>query len=263
MQKKIILSVIILILIIGSLLLVFESNVKYKSSFKIEDRTSKIKDEKKKDNENFDTIGWIRLEGTNIDMPLILAKNEDADFPVERKKYAWVTNDKSKLYNKMNILGHNIFNLSSNPIKHSNTFDRFEELMDFVYYDFAQKNQYIQLTLNDKDYVYKIFSVSFVDAFEVSIFPENEYSKGDLEYHMGVLKEGEIYKYDTDVNYDDKMISLITCTRFFGDEKSVDFVVTGRLLRKNEKIKLSKVTKTKRYKEVEKVMKGDDKNEEV
>ena len=61
----------------------------------------------------------------------------------------------------MNIFGHNIFNLGPSPKKSSNNFKRFEELMNFIYHDFAQENKYIQFTINGKDYVYKIFGFEY------------------------------------------------------------------------------------------------------
>ena len=49
----------------------------------------------------------------------------------------------------------------------------------------------------------------------------------------------------------------MTCTRFYGVDKHVQLYVTGRLLRKNEKMKNYKVYKNKNYEEIENILRGD------
>ena len=75
------------------------------------------------------------------------------------------------------------------------------------------------------------------------------------------LEKGNLYEHDVDVNEDDKFISLYTCTKFFGNDLNSNLVVTGRLLRKGEKVKLSTVEKTEKYDEIVDIMKGGEVNE--
>ena len=243
------------IIILGIALVSFFFNKK--DYFKIEPRNDKIESEKIKDDDNFKTVGWIRVQGTNIDMPVIVVKNEDVEYPAEREKYAWSTNSDGKFYNKMNIMGHNILNLSPIPRKSSKDFNRFEELMAFVYEDFAKENEYIQLTFNDKEYIYKIFSVGFILETDVSLFPKGKNSEKQLANQLRIFNNTSIYDYDVDVNTKDSFISLITCTRFFGRDKYLNFVVTGRLLREDEKIVKYSMKKNSKYKELEKIWDGE------
>ena len=64
----------------------------------------------------------------------------------------------------------NILNLGTNPVMKDDMYVYFEELMNFVYYDFAKENQFIQLNVNGEDYIYKIFSVDFLKVFDVNKF---------------------------------------------------------------------------------------------
>lgn len=258
--------VIFSILLFGFIgLLLFKKYFKVEESiFEIESRSSNVVENKKKDNDEYETIGWLRVQGTNIDCPIITGKTELYKYPVELENYGWMTNKDRKNYNVMNIFGHNIFNLGPSPKKSSNNFKRFEELMNFIYHDFAQENKYIQFTINGKDYVYKIFSVSIIYASDVDMFPEGEYSKQEKKDYIKLLRDNSIYDYDVDVLEEDDLISVVTCTRFLGTDAYRDILVSGRLVRDDEKIYNNySVDKNNNYKKIDKVLKGDDNNEEI
>ena len=188
--------------------------------------------------------------------------DDSEDFPVQLESFGWAKKKFDKNSTYFDITGHNIFNLSSTPKIKSDMFNRFEELMAFVYYDFAKDNEYIQLTIDNKDYVYKIFSVGFIDKSVASFFPmKSDASKDDIKELIEIFKEKSLYKYNIDVNANDKIISLSTCTRFYGVNSDTEFYVVGRLIRDDEKINHYNVTKNKKYEKVLKKLKGDENNE--
>lgn len=231
--------------------------------YKVQSRIDNVITNRKKDQEDYQTIGWIQVQGTNIDAPVLRGINNKFEYPVETENYGWTVNEDNNFHNVVNIFGHNIFNLGPAPKRHSDTYKRFEELMSFVYPDFAEDNQYIQLTIDGKDYVYKIFSVSFLYATDVDMFPYGDYSKEQLDEHLKLLNENSIYDYDIDVNSDDSIISVSTCTRFFGIDGYGDILVSGRLVRSGEKLKKYSVKKNNNYKMIDEVLKGDDGYDEV
>ena len=57
----------------------------------------------------------------------------------------------------------------------------------------------------------------------------------------------DIYNYDIDVNSKDKIISLITCTRYFGLYGKTQFRVDARMVRENEKIVKYKIETNQNY----------------
>lgn len=242
-------------------LLLFYTSEK-KPTFQLKPRVSKIKTTKIEEGNDFYPMGWIRVQGTNIDMPIIRTDNRKAEFPVELESFSWSRNRDDKFHNRILILGHNIFNLSSRPELKSSEFSRFESLMSFVYYDFAKENQYIQLSLDGKEYVYKIFAVSFIREVDTFVFPESDdYSGEEMKKYISDLKKYSIYDYKIDVDKNDNVISLQTCTRFFGAKANYDFFVSGRLLRNDEKMSYSKVKKSDKYKKIEDVWESEGKNE--
>lgn len=219
--------------------------------YKVESRVETLKNVKPIENSNFKTIGWLKVEGTNIDLPIVYSDNDNEDFPVQLESFGWAKKKFDKNSTYFDITGHNIFNLSSTPKIKSDMFKRFEELMAFVYYDFAKDNEYIQLTVDNKDYIYKIFSVGFIDKSVASFFPiKSNIEKDDINELIKVFKEKSLYKYDISVNANDKIISLSTCTRFYGANSDTEFYVVGRLIRDDEKINHYKVIKNKKYEQV-------------
>ena len=239
-----------------------EMFITHKDYYKYESRVSNVALAQDSNNSNYQTIGWLKVQGTNLDLPILTGIDDDSDFPVEMEKYVWNVGPNRRFQNKLDIMGHNIYNLSSSPKLSSDNFNRFEELMSFVYYDFAKENKYFQVTIDGKDYIYKIFSVDFINAVDVDMFPSGKYTTEDIKYQLDLFKENTLYDYHVDVNENDNIVSLITCTRFFGTEKYIDFLVNGRLVREGEKIDDYSVTKNSRnYSKVEKILKGDDKDE--
>ena len=246
-------------LVIFLVIRIINSNISY---YKIDSRIEEIKNEKPIENTGFRTIGWLKIQGTDIDLPVVYSDIRNESFPVQLESFAWARKKFDNESTYYDITGHNIFNLSSTPKIKSETFNRFEQLMAFVYYDFAKENEYIQLTVGDKDYVYKIFSTGFIDKGTTSFFPTtSDASKNEIKKLIEIFKENSLYKYDLDVNANDKIISLSTCTRFYGADANIEFYVVGRLLRDDEKINHYKVTKNKEYKKIEKKLKGDENNE--
>lgn len=255
-------AVIIIVLILFLLLLVVVGKL-YTTirSYKVDSRIETL-EKFRKDNPNYDAVAWVKVEGTDIDYPVITEANaieyNDGDI-----QFLWQVGELNKLNRVNAILGHNVMNLSKTPLIREKGHVRFEQLMSFTYLDFAKKNEYIQLTLDGKDYVFKIFGVSYIDKNEVSTY--NNPNDGD-EYVKQVIEKAKkysIFDYNVDVNEKDTLISLITCTRMFGSYDKGNFRVDARLVREGENTSHYKVEKNKNYKEVEEQMEGEIEDENV
>lgn len=246
---------IILLIILGFYIF---SNRSY---YKVESRINNIDLNKKLDGTSYKEAGWLRIQGTDIDYPVVYGEKYDEPFPMQDGKFVWTENKDKKFHNMIKIGGHNLFNLGIKPQLQSKYFYRFEQLMSFIYYDFAKDNKYIQYTIDGKDYLYKIFAVGFIETGERYRDPiGDDYSKKEINYKIEEYKQKSLYDYNIDVKETDKLISLSTCTRFFSNN-DYDFFVAGRLVRDGEKINNYNVIKNNNYKKVEKIWKGDEKNE--
>lgn len=246
---------LVLISIIGVLIF------KYINFYKISDRV----DEKEKFSKKYDdyqTVGWLRVQGTNIDYPIIYnAGNIDVDH-IGDLNFLWTNSNEKKLTNRMLVVGHNIRNVSANPIIGDENHARFEQLMAYIYYDFVKDNKYIQYTIDGKNYLYKIFSISFVDNNEID-YGTNSYSKKELDKYITESISDSYFKFDIDVNKDDNIITLLTCTRMFGSYANKTFKIDARMVRDNEFITNYNVKENSNYKDIKKIMEGGDSNEKA
>lgn len=233
--------------------------------YKIDSRIDEIKKEKKNEpnNAGYETIAWLRVQGTNIDAPIVGYENINAFNTIDKENFLWNTNYDEKFYNQVNISGHNILNLSANPQSGLEYFSRFDDLMSFVYEDFAQENRYIQYTIDGKDYVYKIFGVFFEMDYRLNLNHDENYTKEEMNDYISQVKDSSFYDYDVEVNNTDSVITLTTCTRFFNTETNRQFVVVGRLLRENEKMDNYEMKANEKYKEIKAIMKGDEQDEQT
>ncbi len=192
--------------------------------------------------EDSETLGWIQVQGTDIDYPVVY---ETTQVYIGLKDYLWLSNQYIEGNNRIAIYGHNIKNVSSEPLIRDKDHVRFEQLMSFVYYDFAKENLYIQYSQNGKDELYKIYAIGFYDRYDDdgSFLEEKE----EIKEYIDSVKKNSIYDYQIDVNENDFLISLLTCTRFFGSTEKTTFKIDARKVRNDEKIDKYGVQKNKNY----------------
>ena len=240
-MKKVLVIIIpvSIIVLISIMILVTNKKVNTKDYVTFESRIEDVKESELKEETN--VYGWIQVQGTNIDYPVI---EEKKSIFLRDIDYIWRLNTYIEGMNREVVSGHNIQNISSNPLIANPNHKRFEQLLSFVDYDFAKKNLYIQYTKDGKDELYKIYAVSFIDA-------EDEDGAGvaddKIADYIKATKKTSIYDYDIDVNDKDTLIALVTCTRYYGADSKTNFRVDARKVRKNEKINKYSVTKTKNY----------------
>ena len=254
----------ILIVSIPVGLIVFFTNDSSSSTFKTVDRVKNIKKEKKKEKDanGYATIGWLRVQGTKIDTPIIRYDSIESMDNVNKDDYLWNEYPEEKIQKRVNIQGHNVLNLSKNPEVGLDYFTRFEDLMSFVYLDFAKENQYIQYTVDGKNYLYQIFAVYFDEIYNLDLYNPDEYKDEEVADFIQRSLDKSLYKYDVEVNKDEKVISLITCTRMYGNDKK-QFLVVGKMIDSNSKTTNYDVKESSNYKEVKNLMKGVDENVEM
>lgn len=254
MNKKIIILLIFLLAILALLYLFKRLDLKqiFVPIYEVSDRTSNVKKASKKYSDQADVVGWIKVQGTNIDYPVVY---EDGS-TTERYSfnYAWINRNNKKLTNRPIIFSHNIRNVSSQPLVGDKEMDQFEQLMSYIYYNFNKDNKYIQYTVNGKNYLYQIFSVSIVDDNLIDYY-DTAYTKKEMKKYIKESLNDSYFKYDVDVGEDDKIITLVTCTRFDGKLLN-DFKIDAKLIDKNKGYNYN-VSEKKNYNYVKKILKGD------
>lgn len=160
--------------------------------------------------QNQDLVGWIKIDGTDINYPVMQTKNNPnyylrKNFYREYSAYGnpFISEDCSiKDSNNLIIYGHHISGKKM-----------FGELESYKNKDFYNKHKIISFyTLKDK-YEYEIFSV--FKTTTTSNFKYYEYTScvDEDEYNTYIEKCREMSFYDTKIkiNTGDKLLTLSTC----------------------------------------------------
>lgn len=260
MKKRVLLLLCILIVLIAIVL----AFVYYKSNFKVSDfvaldETDKIEDAKQYGD---NVVGWLRVEGTNIDLPLIQA-TEDTDLLRGDYDFAWTNSIPDGTGNRPAYISHNIRNVSRNPIVGDDTMVRFEQLMSFIYPDFIEENQFIEFTDSNGDTnLYRVYAVALLNDDQNASFMDT-YTSSEQKRYIKKAKRESMYDIDVDVNEDDLMLTLFTCTRFYGADTSYSFRVDARKLRDGEDKIYAKVKTNENYEKIKERMNENEESEEV
>lgn len=164
-------------------------------------------------NKNPDTIGWIKVLGTDINYPVVQTNNNDFylthSFDKSYNKAGWIFADyinKNLKNNELDkntiIYGHNrqnnsMFGTLSNVFK--------EEWLS------NKENHYINFSTLNNNMVWEVFSTYTIEKEEYYI--QSNFSS-DEEYisFLNIIKNRSTYKYDVNISKEDKILTLSTCT---------------------------------------------------
>lgn len=246
LKKKEIISIIIVVLLVIFIttfsILLNNNKPGIKMMVDFESRVDKLNTY---DTDGLQKYGWLQVQGTSIDLPILSdSVGGNIDF-----NYGWITTGSIGYKTRKVIVGHNVLNVSNTPMVNNPLLTNFEDLMSFVYYDFANENMYLSYTENGEDKIFVIYGIGFYDYNYDSAQGLNE--KNEINNYIKQVKKNSIYKYDVDVNSSDNLITIKTCTRYFGLYEKQQFIIDAREVRKGEEIIKYNVTKTKLYNEYE------------
>lgn len=162
---------------------------------------------------NKDTVGWIRIDGTNIDFPVMqrkeitdyyLYKNFDGEYSNQGAIYVREQCDVFAPSDNLTIYGHR-----------TNAKTMFGALQDYKKKDFWQGHQYIQFDTVSEHHTYQIISVFTIQATEDSGFHYHLFvnAENDAEFEEFVANAKRHSLYDTGVTAvpGDRLITLSTC----------------------------------------------------
>ncbi len=258
-KTKLLTIVIFILILIVSLLFVFWHSKLKRSNFMLEEVQAKITEAKEYGDK---VVGWLRVEGTNIDLPLIEV-DEDTNLNRNDYDFAWTNSFPDQNKNRPAFVSHNIRNVSRNPVVGDKSMRRFEQLMSFIYPDFIRKYQYIQYTDEQgTSALYRIYAVALLEDDQKASFMDT-YTVKEQQAYLKKSKKESLYNIKTDVSAKDSLLTLFTCTRFYGNSTSYSFRVDARKLRKGEQQTLAKVKTTNNYQPIQERMGEGEENAEI
>ena len=204
-----------------------ESN-KNENAIAINEETERMTKIKKLQEENSDIVGWIEIEGTNINYPVLQGKNDEYYLTHNYKKEKsqkgsiFLSKDYDLKLPSDNLLiyGHNLVNGQM-----------FNNLLKYKDKEFYRKHPDIRFTTEKEDLKFEIFSAFYSKVFlksEENVFRYYNFvtAKSEKDYNNFVenAKRASLYDTDKEAKYGDRLITLVTCSYHVEDGR---FVVIG------------------------------------
>ena len=180
---------------------------------------------------NQDVCAYLKIDGTKIsdvvlqsfDNNVYLRRNEKKEYDVFGCYFADADCSVStgdKLSSNTVIYGHS--DLKDNPDG-----KRFSQLFKYTDEVFAREHPYITLATLQDNMKWEIFSVFYTDTSFNYIDAEPEKGVSALAKQA---KEKSLFDFGIDVEDDDKILTLSTCSVKYGNDKKQRFVVMAKLL---------------------------------
>lgn len=182
--------------------------------------------------ENSDIVGWLEIEGTIINYPVLQGTDNEYYMTHNYKKQKskngsiFLTKDYDWSIPSSNLLiyGHNL-----------NNGTMFQELLKYEKEEFYKKHPIIRFTTNKEDAEYEIISVFKSRVYyktEKNVFRYyffvNANSEAEYNEFVQNAKKASLYDIDKTAQFGDQLITLSTCSYHIEDGR---FAVVGRKTR--------------------------------
>lgn len=221
---KNIINVVLILIIDICVYKVYIKSTEYKKADKSYEQIRIEKQEESLYDKYEDYRGWIKINNTNIDYSIVQGKDNSFYLDKDINK-----NYLSSGYIFMNYL-NNGFNDENTILfgHHMRNKTMFAQLEKYKEKEFFQNDNDIKIEVeNDKVLTYKVFSVYVTDAND-NYIKTNFDNKSEYKEFLDKIKNKSIYKSDINVDENDKIITLSTCSYEFNDAR---MVVHGKLLK--------------------------------
>ncbi len=159
---------------------------------------------------NDDTIGWLTVNNTNIDYPVVKASDNDyylnRDYYKNKNRHGWIfidyRNSIEKLSKNTIIYGHNLAN--------QKMFGTLRYALNSSWYK-KSSNQIITFNTLNENIRWQIFSIYRVPVTTDYLYTDFSSDDEFLEF-ANQMKARSIYNFNVDISKDDNILTLSTCS---------------------------------------------------
>lgn len=194
---------------------------------------------------NSDVKAWLKIPGTNINYPVLQNASEDhyylhrgldrgqSYYGVLWTQTATRFGSGDSLSSNNVIYGHNWKNCRWNaaPSTYYVGQQMFESLLSYHYTSWAEQYPYIYYSTPSEEMAFVIFACFYTEGSDWYINAE-----GNIDGVISGAQSRSRHNFGVDVNSSDKLLTLSTCTRYYGNTDNQRFVVMARLLRPGEEM---------------------------
>ena len=174
---------------------------------------------------NNDLIGWIRVDGTNINYPVVqtpdsknyyLKRNFDGAYSIHGTIYAQEECDVFAPSDNVTLYGHRM-----------NDGTMFAGLLSYKKQAFWEQNRYISFDTLQEQHTYEIFAVVVIREIDGHPFQYHRFvdAKNQAEFDEFISNCKKYDLYDTGITpqYGDKILTLSTCERYVANGRVAVF----------------------------------------
>ena len=192
-------------------------------------KTERMLQIEKLQEQNSDIVGWIEVEGTNINYPVLQGEDNgyymNHNYKKEENTYGSIFLDKDYDWSipSSNLLlyGHNLQNG-----------ELFHDILNYKDKSYYEEHPVIRFTTEKEDSEFEIISAFYSRVYyksETNVFRYYYFINADNEEEYNEFvenaKEASIYDTGKTAEYGDQLITLSTCSYHTEDGR---FVVVGR-----------------------------------
>ena len=191
---------------------------------------------------NKETVGWLYIPDTQCNLPVMLPKGDKERVLEKNEEYYYLYRD---VYGKYDINGTLFIDfrcdstaeyMSQNTTIYGHNMlsgSHFGQLSKYRKLDFYRKNPVIRYDTPYKNMTWKVFAIFVTNTIESQgkIFDYRQPEYEDFPEFIKQCKRRSLINCPVDVNEDDRIITLSTCT---SEIKNARFVVMARKTREDE-----------------------------
>jgi len=159
---------------------------------------------------NKDTIGWIKVNNTKVDYPVVQTYNNsyylNRNYYKQKDIYGWVFMD---YRNNKNATDKNTIIYAHSNYRSDVMFATLKNTLKEDWYT-VDENLYISFNTLNKKYKWKIFSIYGVAVTSDYLYTKFDSNDEFMEF-VTKLKNRSQVKLDTEVNPEDRILTLSTC----------------------------------------------------
>lgn len=157
---------------------------------------------------NKDTVGWIKVNGTDIEYAVVKAQDNsyylNHNFENEYNKAGWIFTDYK---NKFDGTDKNIVVYGHNR-RDGSMFASLKNILKEEWY-LNEENRKITFITEKEKSVYEVFSIYQIEAEDYYI--TTDFKNGEFLEYIKIVKDRSIKDFDVEVSEADNIITLSTC----------------------------------------------------
>jgi sortase B len=171
--------------------------------------------------ENKDTVGWVKIDGTTIDLPVV--QGEDNQYYLKHA-YSGVYSASGTIFMdfRNDIQDDNNILVYGHTIRANNMFADLNHYVNKASgQEYYQEHKELQFNSLYQDSIYDIFAIYIVDLNQEAYYLFPNYEEDEFDTYLDDIRRRSLVESDLQVNQTDQMLTLVTCYPPLDDARTI------------------------------------------